>query len=43
MKSLTLSIPDSVNMESRELAMVLAARLYEQGRLSLGKPQMWQA
>jgi predicted HTH domain antitoxin len=37
MKTVTLNIPDSLDLESSELAMVLAARLYEQGRLSLGQ------
>lgn len=37
MKTLTLSIPDTVEIDNRELAMLVAARLYEQGRLSLGQ------
>ncbi|MDO5523561.1 MAG: UPF0175 family protein [Bacteroidia bacterium] len=37
MKTLTLNIPESVNLNSRELAMALASKLYEQGKLSLGQ------
>ena len=37
MKTLTLNIPDSVEVDSRELAMLVSSRLYEQGRLSLGQ------
>lgn len=37
MKTLTINIPDSLEMDDREIAMLLAARLYEQGKLSLGQ------
>lgn len=37
MKVLTLNIPESLDMNDDELAMILAAGLYEQGKLSLGK------
>lgn len=37
MKTLTLNIPESVNLDSRELVMALASKLYEQGKLSLGQ------
>ena len=37
MKTLTINIPDSVDVENREIAMLLAARLYELGKLSLGQ------
>jgi predicted HTH domain antitoxin len=30
-------MPDSFSMENREVAMLLASRLYEQGKLSLGQ------
>ena len=30
-------MPDSLGMESREIAMLVASRLYERGRLSLGQ------
>lgn len=37
MKVLTLNIPDSLDVDSKDLAMLLAAKLYEQGKLSLGQ------
>jgi predicted HTH domain antitoxin len=37
MKTLTLTVPDTLNMDERELAMLVASRLYEQGKLSLGQ------
>jgi predicted HTH domain antitoxin len=37
MKTLTLNIPDSLDVDSRDLAMLVATRLYEQGKLSLGQ------
>jgi len=37
MKTLTLNLPDSLDMTHRELVMLLASRLYEQGKLSLGQ------
>jgi predicted HTH domain antitoxin len=37
MKTITLNIPDSLGIDNREVAMLLASRLYEQGRLSLGQ------
>ena len=37
MKTLTLQIPDSLDLSSREAAMLVATRLYEQGKLSLGQ------
>jgi predicted HTH domain antitoxin len=35
MKTLTLEIPD--DLDSKEAVMLLAGKLYEQGRLSLGQ------
>ena len=35
MKTLTLTIPDSLDLTNRELVMLVASRLYEQGKLSL--------
>jgi predicted HTH domain antitoxin len=32
-----LNIPDSVELDDREVAMLLATRLYEKGKLSLGQ------
>ncbi|MBK9224675.1 MAG: UPF0175 family protein [Flavobacterium sp.] len=37
MKTLTLSVPDSLDLTNRELVMLVASRLYEQGKLSLGQ------
>lgn len=37
MRTLTLQLPDSLEMADREIAMLVASRLYEQGRLSLGQ------
>jgi predicted HTH domain antitoxin len=37
MKTLTLHIPDSLDLSDKEAAMLIASRLYEQGRLSLGQ------
>ena len=30
-------MPDSLSMENRDIAMLVASRLYEQGKLSLGQ------
>lgn len=37
MKVITLNIPDSANLDAKEAAMILAASLYEKGKLSLGQ------
>lgn len=37
MKTLTLSVPESLDVNDQELAMLVSSRLYEQGRLSLGQ------
>lgn len=37
MKVLTLNIPDSLDMDNLEVAMLVASKLYEQGKLSLGQ------
>lgn len=37
MKILTLNIPDTLDVDNKELAMLVASRLYEQGKLSLGQ------
>tara|TARA_R110002072_G_scaffold216480_3_gene373835 strand:+ start:2560 stop:2787 length:228 start_codon:yes stop_codon:yes gene_type:complete len=37
MKKLVLNIPDSVNLDEKELIMTLAAKLYEEGKLSLAQ------
>jgi len=37
MKTVTLNIPDTLEYDSKDLAMILASRLYEQGKLSFGQ------
>ncbi len=37
MKTLTLNVPDSLDLTNKELVMLVASRLYEQGKLSLGQ------
>ena len=34
---LTLNIPDNVDVDNRDLAMLVSTSLYEQGKLSLGQ------
>lgn len=37
MKVLKLNIPDNVDVDDRQLAMLVASKLYEQGKLSIGQ------
>lgn len=37
MKTIHLNIPDTVDLNDREAKMLLASRLYEKGKLSLGQ------
>lgn len=37
MKTLTFNVPDTFEMDEKEVAMLIATRLYEQGKLSLGQ------
>ena len=37
MTTLTLNLPKTVHFEERELLLILATKLYEQGKLSLGQ------
>ena len=37
MKTVTLEIPDSVNIDGKEAKTLLAAKFYENGSLSLGQ------
>ena len=37
MKTVTLNIPDNVDLDNHEAAMLIATKLYEQGKLSLGQ------
>ncbi len=37
MKTIQLNIPDAVDLSDREAKMLLASRLYEKGKLTLGQ------
>ena len=37
MKTLTLNIPDNLDVDNKGLAMLVSTQLYEQGKLSLGQ------
>jgi hypothetical protein len=37
MQTVQIQLPDSVNIDVREIQMLLASRLYEKGILSVGK------
>jgi predicted HTH domain antitoxin len=37
MKTLTLQIPDTIDLDDKEVAMIVATGLYEKGKLSLGQ------
>ncbi|QQR85281.1 MAG: UPF0175 family protein [Flavobacteriales bacterium] len=37
MRTLTLRMPDTVDLDEREVILFLAAKLYESGKLSLGQ------
>lgn len=37
MKTITLTIPDILDLDQDDVAMILAARLYKRGTLSLGQ------
>lgn len=37
MKTLTLKLPDTLDIDERQIALLVSTRLYEQGRLSLGQ------
>lgn len=37
MTTLTLNLPKTIKFEERELVMILATKLYERGKLSLGQ------
>ena len=37
MRTITLTLPDYVVLESNEILLLVAARLYERGTLSLGQ------
>ncbi|TAD92815.1 MAG: UPF0175 family protein [Bacteroidetes bacterium] len=37
MKVLTLNIPESLDLDNMQVAMLVGSRLYEEGKLSLGE------
>ena len=37
MKTVTINIPDTIDVDDKEVAMLVATQLYEQGKLSLGQ------
>ncbi|HVK97694.1 MAG TPA: UPF0175 family protein [Flavisolibacter sp.] len=37
MRTLTINIPDTLDLDDKEVAMLIATKLYEQGKLSLGQ------
>lgn len=37
MKKITFNFPDNVDIDEKEIALMLAAQLYDKGKLSLGQ------
>ena len=37
MKTQTLNVPDSLDVDNRDLAMLVSTQLYKEGKLSLGQ------
>lgn len=37
MRTITLNIPDTFDLSEKEISMLVASKLYEQGKLSLGQ------
>lgn len=37
MKKVTINLPDTLDIDSKELAILIATKLYEQGKLSVGQ------
>ncbi len=37
MRTLTINIPDTVDVDNKDIAMLISTKLYEQGKLSLGQ------
>lgn len=37
MKTLMVNLPDNLDLDSKDLSMLVAVRLYEQGKVSLGQ------
>ena len=37
MKTITLNLPDNLDIENQDISMILASNLYQTGKLSLGQ------
>ena len=37
MKTLTLNVPDSLDVDNKDIAMLVSTQLYKEGKLSLGQ------
>lgn len=37
MRTVNFRVPDTVNLDDKEIAMIVASSLYEKGKLSLGQ------
>ncbi len=37
MKKLSINVPDNVEMDEQEALLIIASKLYEQGKLTLGE------
>ncbi len=37
MKTLSINLPDAVELDAQEVRLIIASKLYEQGKLSLGE------
>ena len=37
MKTLTLNVPDNLDVDNRDIAMLVSTQLYKEGKLSLGQ------
>jgi len=37
MTTLTVNLPDSLDLDNSDLSMLIASKLYEQGKLSIGQ------
>lgn len=37
MKTLTINVPDNLDVDNRDIAMLVSTQLYKEGKLSLGQ------
>lgn len=37
MRTLTINIPDTIEVENKDILLLISTKLYEQGKLSLGQ------